>query len=94
MGSGSDLIGPDQSNRGYELVLRSKVETPMDALVSATRINAEILGISEDVGTIEPGKAADLVGFAADPLTDPGIFADPARITLVVQAGRTVAARR
>jgi imidazolonepropionase-like amidohydrolase len=94
VGSGSDLIGPDQSNRGYELVLRSKVETPMDALVSATSINAEILGISEEVGTIEPGKAADLVGFAGDPLTDPDIFADRTRITLVVQAGRTVTDRR
>ena len=41
----------------------------MEALVAATRSGAEILRIEEITGTIEPGKAADLLVLAADPLT-------------------------
>jgi imidazolonepropionase-like amidohydrolase len=45
-------------------------ESPMSAIVSATRVNAEILGWSDRVGTVEPGKLADLVAVASDPLVD------------------------
>jgi imidazolonepropionase-like amidohydrolase len=40
----------------------------MDAIVAATRSGAEILQIERLTGTIEPGKAADLLVLAADPL--------------------------
>jgi imidazolonepropionase-like amidohydrolase len=90
IGSGSDLIGPNQSRRGEELVLRSKVETPMAALVSATRVNADILGIGAEVGTIEAGKRADIVGFAGNPLDDPALFASREHVTLVIQNGIVV----
>ncbi|ANY09387.1 metal-dependent hydrolase family protein [Pseudonocardia sp. HH130630-07] len=90
IGSGSDLIGPEQDDRGRELVLRSAVETPMDALVSATRTNADILGIGDEVGTVEPGKRADLVAFRGDPLATPELFADRDAVVLVVQDGRVV----
>jgi imidazolonepropionase-like amidohydrolase len=43
--------------------------THQEALVSATRLPAEWLGVAEDRGTIEPGKRADLVLLDADPLT-------------------------
>ncbi len=94
VGLGSDLIGPRQDTRGNELVLRSKVETPMDALVSATRINAEILGIGDEVGTIEVGKRADLVAFSGNPLEAPELFADRDRVALVMQDGQIVKDRR
>jgi imidazolonepropionase-like amidohydrolase len=42
----------------------------MEAIVAATRSGAEILRIEEITGTIEPGKAADLVVLAANPLAD------------------------
>ena len=41
--------------------------TPSEALESATRISAEALGLSDQIGTIEPGKIADLVAFDGDP---------------------------
>ncbi|WP_240686751.1 metal-dependent hydrolase family protein [Amycolatopsis suaedae] len=90
VGSGSDLIGFDQRHRGRELTLRAKVEDPMLALHSATRINAEILGIAGDVGTIEAGKIADLTGWSGDPLRDPGVFGAPGSAALVIQGGRVV----
>jgi imidazolonepropionase-like amidohydrolase len=42
---------------------------PADALKSATSVNARLLGLS-DVGTIEPGKLADIVAVPKDPLQD------------------------
>ena len=54
-----------------ELAARVRLEeSPMAALVSATRLNAEILGWSDRVGTVEPGRWADLVAVAGDPLAD------------------------
>ena len=54
-----------------ELAVRVRLgESPMAALVSATRLNAEILGWSDRVGTVEPGQWADLVAVSADPLAD------------------------
>ncbi|MFI9386678.1 amidohydrolase family protein [Kutzneria sp. NPDC052558] len=90
IGSGSDYIGPNQERRGYEITLRAKVEDPMTALVTATRDNARVLRIDDEVGTIEPGKRADLAGFAGNPLDDPAIFADHERVRLVLQRGRVV----
>lgn len=90
VGSGSDLIGPEQRLRGKELTLRSEIETPMLALESATRINAEILGIAEETGTIEIGKLADLTAWATDPLADPKAFGDPAQVSLVIKSGAVV----
>ena len=55
----------------HELVVRVRLgETPMSAIVSATRINAEILGWADRVGTVEAGKWADLVAVPGDPLAD------------------------
>lgn len=90
VGLGSDLIGPAQDRRGEELTLRAELETPMEALVAATKTNAEILGLADEVGVIAPGMRADFVLWNGDPLEDPKLFADPAAAVLVVQAGRIV----
>ena len=44
--------------------------TPMQAIRSATSLGAEMLGWSDRLGSIEPGKFADLVAMAGDPLSD------------------------
>jgi len=54
-----------------ELTLRvAEGESPMQAIVSATRVSAEAIGWSDRVGTLEPGKYADLIAVAGDPLKD------------------------
>jgi imidazolonepropionase-like amidohydrolase len=90
IGLGSDLIGPHQQRRGEELRIRAELESPMQALVSATRDNADILGISGEVGTIQVGMRADLVAWQQDPLEDAKVFADPDMAALVVKAGQIV----
>jgi imidazolonepropionase-like amidohydrolase len=44
--------------------------TPMQALQTATKNAAELIGRSDDLGTIEAGKLADMVAVAGDPLSD------------------------
>ena len=44
--------------------------TPMQAIESATRVAAELLDMSDRIGTIEPGKLADLVAVPGNPLED------------------------
>jgi imidazolonepropionase-like amidohydrolase len=90
IGSGSDLIGPNQRRRGEELRLRSELESPMEALVSATSVNAGILGLGDTVGRIGVGMSADLVAWQRNPLEDPKAFADPDMAALVVKGGQIV----
>lgn len=73
----------------YDLQLLVRVGfTPAEALVAATRISAEAIGLDDGIGTIEPGKIADLVAFAGDPTTDVKAFS---KVVAVFQAGRRVA---
>jgi imidazolonepropionase-like amidohydrolase len=90
IGSGSDLVGPIQNRRGLELVLKAQILGPMEAIVSATSVNAKILRISEDVGTVETGMRADLIAVDFDPLTEPEHFDAPDRVKLVIKAGEIV----
>jgi len=61
--------------------------TPMEALQSATRNPARYLGKLADMGTIEPGKLADLVLLDANPLED---IRNTRKIRLVVLKGRII----
>ena len=72
----------------YDLQLLVAVGfTPAEALLAATRISAEAIGLADEIGTLEPGKAADLVVFEGDPTVDIGACS---RVTAVFQGGRRI----
>jgi len=58
--------------------------TPMQAIRSGTVVPAELLGWSDKLGTIEPGKWADLVAVSGDPLKD---ITELQRVKFVMKAG-------
>lgn len=58
--------------------------TPMEVITSATRNGARLLGREAELGTLEPGKLADLLVLEADPLSDLSAFN---RIEWVVRGG-------
>ena len=66
-------------------------QSPMAAIVSATRTAAEIMGWTDRVGTIEGGKFADLVAVAGDPLRD---ITELERVTFVMQGGAVIKQER
>lgn len=64
--------------------------SPMDAIVAGTATAADLCGLGDQIGTLEPGKRADLVVAAGNPLDDIALLADARNITLVVQGGHIV----
>ena len=56
-------------HRELQLLVQAGL-TPMDAIGCATRNAAEVLGESKNRGTLEPGKRADFLVLAANPLDD------------------------
>lgn len=90
IGSGTDLLGPEQNRRGLELALKAEVLGPMAAIVSATRTSAGIIRMADQLGTVSGGKLADLIAVDFDPLDDPAQFENPNRVVLVVKNGQIV----
>ena len=62
--------------------------TPMQAIVCATKRNAALLGIEATRGTLRPGKRADLIVLAANPLDD---ITNTRSIVTIFHDGRKVA---
>jgi imidazolonepropionase-like amidohydrolase len=91
IGSGSDIIGPLQHLKGRELALKAEVMTPMEAIVSATRTNAEMIGMADRFGTLERGKLADLIVVDGNPLENLHLFESALKhVVLVMKKGKIV----
>jgi imidazolonepropionase-like amidohydrolase len=65
--------------------------TAAEAVVAATATAAAALGLGDELGTVAPGRLADLLVVDGDPLADPGLLRRRERIWLVVQLGEPVA---
>lgn len=90
IGSGSDLLGPLARHKVRELAIKAKVLGAHDTLIATTRTNAELLGIADETGTIEPGKRADLLVVDGDPLDDIAILQEQANLKVIMRAGEFV----
>jgi imidazolonepropionase-like amidohydrolase len=86
--SGSDLLGPMQVYKGTELELQARILGPMGAIVAATKTNAELLNIENNLGTLETGKFADIILIDGDPLENITLFQNFVnKITLIIKGG-------
>jgi imidazolonepropionase-like amidohydrolase len=89
--SGSDQ-GPPREAALLEIELLSRCGLgPHGAIVAATRTAAEVCRAADRLGTVEPGKLADLIAVAADPLED---ISNLRRLLLVMKDGGVVVDRR
>lgn len=86
MGTDSGVTPHGQNLRELEAMVAAGM-SPAAAVVAATRTAAELMGIEDDRGSIEPGKRADLVLVSGEPYTFAGMRE---RIREVFQAGRVV----
>ena len=58
--------------------------TPADAILAATRNAADLIGASKDIGSIQPGRFADIVAVSGDPLKD---VTELTRVRFVMKGG-------
>jgi len=74
--------------RNYEEFVRRVREggqNPMEAIVSATSLSAESLGLEKQIGTIAPGMEADIIATDGDPLKD---ITAVRRVVFVMKGGK------
>jgi imidazolonepropionase-like amidohydrolase len=73
IGFGTDLMGVLEDEQLGGLRLQVEVEGPIEALRSATSVNADLLG-RPDLGRVRPGCAADLLVLPGDPFRSPELL--------------------
>jgi imidazolonepropionase-like amidohydrolase len=69
-----------------ELMVKAGMSA-MDAIVSATKSSAMLLGLDHEVGTIEEGKRADILVVGWNPLEDVALFGDENKIEIIMKDG-------
>jgi imidazolonepropionase-like amidohydrolase len=70
--------------REFALMVKNGM-TPAQALIAATASGADLLGLADKIGTLEPGKLADLVAVPGDPLQD---IRQTEKVSFVMQGGK------
>ena len=76
-----------QAQRTVEFELKGQVMKPMEVLLSATRTNAEIFRMESQIGSVEPGKYADLLVLKGNPLKDLRVFQNQDNLLLIMKGG-------
>lgn len=88
MAFGTDSGVSKHGDNAQEFVLMNKAGMPaIEAILSATKNTADLLGVSETLGTIEKGKLADMVAVKGDPLADISILKN---VAWVMKDGKVV----
>lgn len=87
-GLGTDIVGWPATYSANEFIEYLKLGfTPMQAIMCATKVNAEILRKENEIGTVEKGKLADIIAVKGDPLKD---ISELQRVKFVMIGGTIV----
>lgn len=68
-GTDQGLVPHGQNAKEFALMVQAGM-APMDGIIAATGSAADLIGDPEDIGSVQPGRYADLVAVDGDPLTD------------------------
>lgn len=94
LGFGTDLLGETHDAQSDELRLRAEVQSPLEVLRSATLVNAELIGQSGKLGTLDVGAFADLLLVDGDPLQDVTVLTGQGeKLALIMRGGEIVVDR-
>ena len=77
-----------QSQRAMEFELKGQVMKPMEVLLSATMVNAELFRMSDRIGCVEPGKYADLHRGGRRPAKNLRVFQNQDNLKVIMKDGR------
>ena len=86
---GTDAVAGAHGRNVEDLVCRVNEggQKPMAAIVSATSLNAEALGLKDQIGSIAVGMEADIIAVSGDPTRDITVLRD---VKFVMKSGRVV----
>jgi imidazolonepropionase-like amidohydrolase len=87
LGTDSAVAPHTSANKELELMVTKGGMTPRDALIAATKGGPDLMDISSETGTLDPGKSADLIAVEGDPLVDPTAVQ---RVGYVMVAGKPI----
>jgi imidazolonepropionase-like amidohydrolase len=71
----------------FEALVKRAHMSPARAIQAGTKVNAEALGWSDRIGSIDKGKYADIIAVAGDPLID---ITELQRVKFVMKGGQIV----
>jgi imidazolonepropionase-like amidohydrolase len=92
IGFGTDsAVSPHGINAREFALMTGLGMPPVDALKSATSVDAELLGIAAKAGTLEPGMLADIIAMPGDPTAD---ITATERVFFVMKEGKIIKRRK
>jgi imidazolonepropionase-like amidohydrolase len=71
LGTDSAVAPHTEANKELALMVTKGGMSPRDALIAATKGGPDLMNLSAETGTLDPGKSADVIAVEGDPLTDP-----------------------
>jgi len=71
LGTDSAVAPHTDANKELALMVTKGGMSPRDALIAATKGGPDLMNLSAETGTLDPGKSADLIAVQGDPLVDP-----------------------
>ncbi|MBA2436465.1 MAG: amidohydrolase family protein, partial [Chthoniobacterales bacterium] len=80
-------VFPHGQNAKEFALMTSLGMKPIDALLSATAVDAELFGVADKLGTLEKGKLADVIAMPGDPTAD---ITATERVFFVMKDGKIV----
>jgi imidazolonepropionase-like amidohydrolase len=84
--SGTPFNLHGENLKEMELLVKTGL-TPMEAIVAATKIGSEVLGLEKKIGTLEKGKLANLIVIDKDPLQDISLLQKKEKILAIMKEG-------
>jgi imidazolonepropionase-like amidohydrolase len=84
---GTDAVAGAHGQNAREIVYRVQKggQPPMDAIMGATAINADAIGLKDRIGALAPGMEADLIAVEGDPLADISALM---RVVFIMKGGK------
>lgn len=88
VGVGSDNVGFPPNFAGKEFQFLTEIGmTPLQAILAGTKVNAALLMLDEEIGSIKVGKLADIIATKNNPLDD---ISELTRVEFVMKGGKTI----